>query len=99
MTQSAVEFEWDADKAAHNLKKHGVSVEEAASAFDDDQAVIFDDEWHDDNEPREILVGYSNKNRLLFISFVQRAENIIRIISARRANLEERKRYEEEARF
>ncbi len=69
MTQPTIEFEWSTDKAAHNLKKHGGSLEEAASAFDDDHALIFNDEWHDEDEPREILVGYSIKNRLLFVSF------------------------------
>ncbi len=99
MTQLTFEFDWSANKAAQNQKKHGISFEEAASAFDDDHAAIFADEWHEDDELREILVGYSSKNRILFVSFVQRADNMIRIISARRANLEERKRYEDEARF
>lgn len=99
MQRRDILFEWSATKAANNLRRHGVSFEEAASAFDDESALIVPDEWHDDNEPREILIGYSENNRLLFISFVRRADDLIRIISARRANPEERQAYEEEARF
>ena len=99
MPERHIEFAWSDHKAAANLKKHGVSFEKAETAFDDDHALIIPDELHSDNEPREVLIGYSTHRRLLFIAFVQPAEYSIRIISARRANHLEQKRYEEEKRF
>ncbi len=99
MTERNIQFEWSAKKAASNLKKHGISFEEAETAFDDEHAYIFDDETHSDDEPRELVIGYSNRNRLLIVSFIQRVWNYIRIISARRANRAEHTKYEEEKRF
>ncbi len=94
-----VEFEWSVTKAASNLNKHGVGFDEAETAFDDEFAYIFEDEWHSDEESREILIGYSDRNRLLFVSFVQRAPDHIRIVSARVADPKERKSYEENPRI
>jgi len=88
------EFEWDPSKASTNLRLHGIRFEEAADCFDDPYAAIFPDEWHSDDEPREILIGYSNKNRLLFVSFTQRAPRRIRLIGARRADAQERQWYD-----
>ena len=99
MTEPNIEIEWSVEKAATNLRKHGVSFDEAETAFDDEFAYIFDDEEHSDDERREILIGYSSRNRLLIVSFVQRAPNYVRIISARLADRSERKKYEEEKRF
>ena len=90
----ALEFEWGAAKAASNRRKHGVSFVEAASVLADSFGAIFDDEEHSDDEPREIIVGHSNKNRLLMVSFTER-HGAIRIISARVATKRERKDYEE----
>ncbi len=98
MTLRNIDFEWSITKAAGNLRKHGVSFEEAETAFGDAFAYLFDDEGHSDEEPREILIGYSDRNRLLFISFVQRAPDRIRIISAREADQKEREDYEENPR-
>jgi uncharacterized DUF497 family protein len=89
------EFEWSARKAAGNARKHGIRFKEAEIAFNDDFGMIFDDEWHSDNEPREILIGYSNRNRLLVVSFIQRGDNRIRIVSARKADGKEQQFYEE----
>jgi uncharacterized protein len=89
-------FEWDKSKATANLKKHGVSFEEAKSVFDNVLAVIFDDEAHSVGEKREIIIGHSRNNRLLLISFTERP-NAIRIISARLATRRERKNYEQNA--
>ena len=91
-----MEFEWDESKAAANLKKHGVSFEEAKTVFDNVLAVIFDDEAHSVGERREIIIGHSRNNRLLLISFAERS-NTIRIISARLATGMERKDYEQNA--
>lgn len=89
-----LEFEWDQSKAASNRKKHGVTFEEASSVFGDPRAAIFDDPGHSIEEQREILIGHSDRNRLLIVSFTERGEKI-RIISARRASKRERKDYEE----
>lgn len=91
-----MEFEWDESKAAANLKKHGVSFEEAKTVFDNVLAVIFDDEAHSMGERREIIVEHSRNNRLLLISFAERS-NTIRIISARLATRREREDYEQNA--
>ena len=89
-----LEFEWHADKAASNEKKHGVTFEEAMTVFADPMAAIFDDEEHSEDEPREIIVGHSAKGRILLVSFTERRD-AVRIISARRATKRERKDYEE----
>jgi len=86
-------FEWDESKASENFLKHGVAFEEAVSVFTNPLAVIFDDEGHSEEEPREIIVGHSFQNRLLLVCFVER-EKSIRVISARPATVKERKDYE-----
>ena len=91
-----MEFEWDESKAAANLNKHGVSFEEAKTVFDNVLAVIFDDEAHSVGERLEIIIGHSQNNRLLLISFAERS-NTIRIISARLATRSEGKDYEQNA--
>ena len=91
-----MEFEWDESKAAANLKKHGVSFDEAETVFDNVLAVIFDDEAHSEGERREIIIGHSRNNRLLLISFTE-CSNVIRIISARLATRREREDYEQNA--
>ena len=84
-------FVWDARKAAANRKKHGVSFEEAATAFDDDLGAYFPDSLHDD---RFILIGYSRQQRLLYVVHAEVADDAIRIISARKATRHEKTRYE-----
>jgi len=88
-----MEFEWDDNKAAANLQKHGVSFPEAATAFADPLAAIFPDPDHSDDEEREILVGSSERGRLLVVSFTERPPNL-RIISARVASPTERRNHE-----
>lgn len=87
-------FEWDKDKAAANVQKHGVTFEEASSVFADPLAAIFDDKAHSYEESREIIVGHSEEGRLLPVSFTERGE-AVRVISARKATKRERKDYEE----
>lgn len=91
-----MEFEWDESKATANLTKHDVSFEEAKSVFDNVLAVIFHDEAHSVGEKREIIIGHSQNNRLLLISFTERS-NTISIISARLATRRERENYEQNA--
>lgn len=87
-----MEFEWDDSKAAANQRKHGVSFAEAATAFADPVAAIFADPDHSHDEEREILIGHSERNRLLIVSFTERPPNV-RIISARVATPSERQRH------
>ena len=83
-------FEWDKSKATVNLKKHGVSFEEAKSAFSDERAKLIADPDHSDDEDRFILLGYSSSMRLLLVCHCYRTdESIIRIISARKASRHE----------
>jgi uncharacterized DUF497 family protein len=79
-----IEFEWDARKAAANIRRHGVAFEEATSVFADPLARIFDDPDHSVDERREIIVGYSSRPRLLVVGFADRSGRV-RVIPARRA--------------
>jgi uncharacterized DUF497 family protein len=95
----SLRFEWDKKKAAANLKKHKVSFDEATTVFDDPLAYIFDDEDHSEDEHREIIIGHSILQRVLLVSFTERVEDLIRILSARLATKREQKDYEENANF
>ena len=86
-------FEWDPEKAKQNLKKHGVSFEEALTVFYDPLSATFDDPDHSVDEYREITVGSSSRERLLVVAHTER-EASIRIISARPATAHERKKHE-----
>jgi hypothetical protein len=87
-------FEWDAKKAAANLRDHGVSFDEAATVFQDPLAKIHDDPDHSIGERRDIVVGPSLQGRMLVVSFTDRGSNI-RLISARPVTRRERRDYEE----
>jgi uncharacterized DUF497 family protein len=87
-----VQFTWDPTKAASNLRKHGVSFDEAVTVFADPIAAMLEDAL-DPN--RSILIGRSRRGRTLLTVFVELSEDTIRIISARRATSHERRRYEE----
>ena len=87
-------YEWDPEKAKRNLREHGVSFEEAATVFLDPLAMTYPDPDHSAQEDREITIGYSTKQRLLFVSHVQRRDRT-RIISAREATRWERLQHEE----
>ena len=89
-----LKFEWDSTKNEINFSKHGITFEEAATVFYDDEALIITDEVHSDDEERFILIGFSYKANLLVVCHCYReSESIIRIISARKANASERKDY------
>ncbi len=89
-----MEFEWDKEKANENLKKHGVSFEEAALAFFDENAVELFDELNSEAEIRYQLVGISI-TRLIFVAYKERNEKI-RIISARKASAKQIRFYNEQ---
>jgi len=86
-------FEWDPNKAAQNIRKHGVSFEEAATAFGDPLSITIFDPLHSIDEDRFVLIGMSNRNRLLVVVHTDRNDKI-RIISARRATKKEKRQYE-----
>jgi len=87
-------FEWDTRKAAANRAKHKVSFEEAVSVFGDPLGRITDDPRHSESEERSVLLGLSERQRLLAVMFTERAD-AIRLLSARRATRRERRDYEE----
>ena len=87
-------FEWDTQKAASNVRKHGVSFDEAVSVFADAFALTFADTDHYESEDRSRTYGISNKGRLLVIVHTERRENVS-IISARKATRYEKDIYEQ----
>jgi uncharacterized DUF497 family protein len=87
-------FEWDADKAAKNLRKHGVQFEEASTVFFDALSATGQDPDHSLDESRSVIFGLSSEGRLLVVSHTDHGDRI-RIISAREATRTERKLYEE----
>lgn len=87
-------FEWDPGKAAANSKKHGVSFEEATSVFADPLALNVADPSHSAEEERFLLLGLSERQRLLVVAYAERGANT-RITSAREATRGERHDYEE----
>lgn len=89
-----MKFNWDEDKAASNLAKHGVSFDEATTVFGDPYFIEFYDPDHSDDEDRFIMVGMSSMQRLLIVSYTDR-HGAIRLISARETTRQERKAYEE----
>jgi uncharacterized DUF497 family protein len=90
-----MEFIWDSEKAKSNLKKHKISFEEAVTVFYDPLARITDDPDHSIEEERLIIIGYSQKSNLLFVVNVYKeSEQIIRVISARKASLREKSDFE-----
>jgi uncharacterized protein len=89
-----MEFEWNPDKATINLEKHNVSFPEASTVFEDVLSVTFPDPDHSIGEERYVIIGMSGSGRLLIVSHTDR-ENRIHIISARSANRQEKRFYEE----
>jgi uncharacterized DUF497 family protein len=94
----ALTFEWDSRKAAANLAKHGVSFDEALTAFADPLGRIFADEPNSVVEDRLILLGRSSAGQFLAVMFTDRGAERIRMFSARRATRRERLQYEEASR-
>jgi len=89
-----LEFEWDKKKDKANTKKHGVSFEEARTAFYDEYAIQFHDPEHSDDEDRFLLLGTSFKlNTLVVCHCFRQEETLVRIISARKADKDEEQVY------
>ena len=92
-------FVWDSRKATANAKKHGVTFEEAETVFIDDSALLLSDPNHSEDEDRFILLGASAHLRLLVVCRCYReSESTIRLISARKADRNERRQYKERCR-
>ncbi len=89
-----MKFEWDAKKAAANLRRHGVSFEEATSVFGDRLARTYEDPDHSESEPRELTFGFSSAGRALIVSHCERGERV-QIIGARPMTRRERRLHEE----
>ena len=92
-------FEWDAQKASTNRRKHRVGFEEAKTIFNDPFLISFPDEYHSENEQRLISIGASTDGRILLVVHTEESEGsdavLIRVVSARRATASERRLYEE----
>ena len=91
----ALTFEWHAEKARENLRKHNVSFEEAKTVFYDPFSVTIADPEHSTDEDRYIGIGLSAKGQILVVVYTERGSNI-RIISCRKATNSERRTYEQE---
>ena len=89
-----MEFEWDKNKAATNVSKHGVSFDEAKTVFEDAFYLVYDDPDHSNYEDRSIIIGESANRRLLIVSYTERG-NVTRLISGREATPKEKQVYQE----
>ena len=87
-------FAWDSEKAAANLKKHGVDFREAATVFDDPLSTTYPDVDHSTSEHRFVMIGASAPSRVLVVAYTEQGE-AVRIISARLATRREKRFYEE----
>jgi len=91
---SGIRFDWDSAKENSNRKRHGISFEEAKSVFYDENAKLIDDPEHSHGEDRFIMLGMSLKLRILIVCHCYREdENVIRLISARKATKHESLQY------
>ena len=88
-----MKVEWDPQKAASNKRKHGISFHEAVTCFADPSGLLLEDEVHPN---RLVLIGVSEQSRVLYTVFAELADDVVRIITARKATTHERRRYEEE---
>ncbi len=89
-----IRFEWDERKNAINLKKHGVTFQEASTVFEDDNALVIDDPAYSEQEERFIILGFSRQANLLVVCHCYRSsDSVFRIISARKATTHEADQY------
>ena len=91
-----IRFEWDPRKERRNQQKHGVGFDEASTVFADTLSITIPDPDHSDDEERWLTMGFSHRQRLLVVVHTEQDEHeSVRIISARRADPDERREYEE----
>lgn len=88
-----MKFDWDPEKAAENLAKHGVAFDQAIKAFDDPDAIFISDPVHSEGEIREKLLGVADDTGIVLVIFTERQGDIIRIISAWEATKKEKQFY------
>lgn len=89
-----ISFEWNCEKNKSNIKKHGISFEEAVSVFEDESAILFDDPEHSVLEDRFLLLGMSGSAKICIVCHCYKtSDTVIRIISARKATKKEEDRY------
>ena len=89
-----IQFEWDENKNSINKEKHHIAFEEAATVFYDEEALVIDDPEHSEEEERFIILGFSKKANLLVVCHCYReSDTVIRIISARKATVNESRQY------
>ncbi len=93
---SAISFTWDPNKNSTNILKHGISFEEAKSVFRDEYARLMHDPDHSEDEERFLILGFSKKNNILVVCHCYREnDEVVRIITARKATKNEKKEYQE----
>ncbi len=91
-----IHFTWDENKNGINQRKHGISFEEARGVFGDENAILFDDPDHSAEEERFLIIGIAETRGICIVSHCYREDdNIIRIISARKATKNEKRIYQE----
>lgn len=96
INMNRLNFEWDPNKAKINIEKHNISFEEASTVFSDENAILFDDPDHSLDEERFLLLGVSSQAKMLIVCHCYRShDEVIRIISARKATKSETKQYSE----
>jgi uncharacterized protein len=95
MVSSIVFFEWNTSKAAENRRKHRVTFVEAATVFDDPLSMTYPDHMHSEVEERYLIIGMSDRQRILVVAHVDEGDTI-RIINARSATRRERRFYEDQ---
>ncbi|MCD8335796.1 MAG: BrnT family toxin [Lachnospiraceae bacterium] len=88
-----IKFEWDENKNQINIKKHGISFENAREIFYDDAAILFDDPEHSKDEERFLIIGNDEREKTCIVSHCYRKNDVIRIISARKATAKEKQIY------
>lgn len=94
---NTIQFEWDENKNIKNKKKHKISFSEAITVFYDEDALVRDDPDHSDEEERFIILGFSSAANMLVVSHCYRGDDdVIRIISARKATKSEADQYNEQ---
>jgi len=92
--RNIVGFEWDKGNVDKNYQKHGITPNEAEEVFLDPEQLVFEDDKHSQKEKRFTIIGKIRESNILFLSFTIR-KNRVRIISVRKANIKERRKYEQ----
>lgn len=90
-----MQFQWDDTKNHTNIQKHGIDFLQASTVFQDTSAIVMEDARHDYGEDRYQIIGAADPLGIVFVVFTERDGDIIRLISARKANKREKRLYEQ----